>query len=175
MKARWIPGALMRDLLLTTCLALLCASSAAQALDEALDEALDQEEWRDQLWQFHSMTEEGETLPTATFGFPERAPILRAGCDPLTHDVYISYPDGPIPDRLGELKLVIEGRSLDYAMRAERVAGGVHAWSPPTPDLLAALHQDSVLQLRLPYQREPLGIGRAQPLRRVAELCGALQ
>ena len=130
---------------------------------------------RDVLWRLGSVTDGRETFPEATFGFPGREPILRAGCSRLTHNLEIRYAtDAPIPARLGDLEVIIEGAARKHVLRAERIEGGVLAWTRPTPALLTALHQDGGLALVLPYQREALEIGRAEPLRRVAELCRAL-
>lgn len=118
------------------------------------------------------MTESGETLLAATFG-ANGGRMLHVGCDRPNHNLEIRYPAAPIPVRLGDIEVVIEGGEGTHLMRAERIAGGVRAWAPVTAELLAALRQDGPLRLVLPYQREPLEIGRAEPLRLVAESCRA--
>jgi hypothetical protein len=131
---------------------------------------------RGELWSFRQEIEAGEQIPVAAFMFPESQDVLlQARCDRLTHNFMIEYfPGKEISQSSEDTFLTIKGDSIIYPIRAEVIDLGVVGWSRPTSRLLDALHQPGGFRIAVPAEREPLNVGRAEPLQRVAELCQAI-
>ena len=161
----------MKTLRLTSAL-LLVALAALPSLAQ-IDPLKDTAATREQQWLFRETLGEGTPMPTAVFlSWDYSSVIFTTTCDQKSGELVVRNPL-QADDKLPELFMIkIASQAGIVSLRTVRHDRVLEGRTKITSDLVAVLSANGDLEIDLPNEMgEPIYIGQAEPLRRLAITC----